>query len=68
MACAGARAKLPVDVIYEELQARMLGERPVYREEVVSGFRLRPERFCGLLGGLALSGSPTAKYFADNDC
>jgi serine/threonine protein kinase len=61
----GPLAKLPVDVIYEELQARMLAGRPVYREEVVERFPAQAESLLKLLGGLALSGSPTATYFAE---
>jgi serine/threonine protein kinase len=61
----GPVAKLPVDVIYEELQARMLDGRPVYREEVVERFAVQAEALLRLLGGLAMSGSPTATYFAD---
>jgi serine/threonine protein kinase len=65
LAPLGPVGKLPVDVIYEELQARMLGGRPVYREEVVERFPVQAEALLRLLGGLALSGSPTATYFAD---
>jgi eukaryotic-like serine/threonine-protein kinase len=61
----GPVAKLPVGVIYEELQARMLGGRPVYQEEVYERFPAQAEGLLRLLGGLALSGSPTATYFAD---
>jgi serine/threonine protein kinase len=65
LAPLGPVGKLPVDVIYEELQARMLGGRPVYREEVVERFPVQADALLRLLGGLALSGSPTATYFAD---
>jgi serine/threonine protein kinase len=65
LAPLGPLGKLPVDVIYEELQARMLGGRPVYREEVVERFPVQADALLRLLGGLALSGSPTATYFAD---
>ena len=62
----GPVGKLPVDVIYEELQARMLdGPAGVSRGSRASGSPCRPRRCCGCLGGLALSGSPTATYFAD---
>lgn len=58
-------AKLPVDLIYEELQARMLGGRPVYQEEVRERFPMQADALLRLLGGLAISGSPTATYYAD---
>jgi serine/threonine protein kinase len=61
----GPVARLPVDVIYEELQARMLAGQPVYRDEVERRFPVQAESLLRLLGGLALSGSPTATYFAD---
>ncbi|HMP05200.1 MAG TPA: serine/threonine-protein kinase [Lacipirellulaceae bacterium] len=58
-------ARLPVDLIYEELQARMLGGQQVYQEEVRERFPVQAEGLLQLLGGLAVSGSPTATYFAD---
>ncbi len=65
LAALGPVGKLPVDVIYEELQARMLAGRPVYREEVAERFPVQANALLRLLGGLAMSGSPTATYFAD---
>ncbi|HYO25327.1 MAG TPA: serine/threonine-protein kinase [Lacipirellulaceae bacterium] len=61
----GPVARLPVDLIYEELQARMVAGSPVYREEVERRFPVQATALLRLLGGLALSGSPTATYFAD---
>jgi serine/threonine protein kinase len=58
-------AKLPVAVVYEEMQARMMGGRQVYQEEVRERFPAQAESLLRLLGGLAISGSPTATYFAD---
>ncbi len=57
--------KLPVDLIYEELQARMMAGLPVYQDEVRQRFPVQAESLLRLLGGLALSGSPTATYYAD---
>jgi serine/threonine protein kinase len=61
----GPVGKLPVDVIYEELQARMTGGRPVYQDEVHDRFPAQAQSLLKLLGGLALTGSPTATYYAD---
>ena len=58
-------AKLPVDLIYEELQARMAAGLPVYQEEVMQRFPAQADSLLRLLGGMALSGSPTATYYAD---
>jgi eukaryotic-like serine/threonine-protein kinase len=58
-------AKLPVDLLYEELQARMHNGRPVYQEEVRERFPQQAESLLRLLGGLAISGSPTATYYGD---
>jgi serine/threonine protein kinase len=61
----GAVDRLPADLLYEELQARMLAGRPVFQEEVLERFPRQAESLLRLLGGMALSGSPTATYFAD---
>ncbi len=57
--------KLPVDLIYEELQARMAAGLPVYQEEVQQRFPVQADALLRLLGGMALSGSPTATYYGD---
>ncbi|MCC6493754.1 MAG: protein kinase [Pirellulales bacterium] len=61
----GAMAHLPVDLLYEELQARMGAGMPVYQEEVRQRFPAQAESLLRLMGGLAVSGSPTAKYYAE---
>ena len=61
----GPLDKLPVDVIYEELQARMLVGQQLYQEEISQRFPEQAGALLRLLGGMALSGSPTATYFAD---
>jgi serine/threonine protein kinase len=58
-------AKLPVDVIYEELQARMAAGLPVYQDEVRERFPNQAPSLLQLLGGMALTGSPTATYYGD---
>lgn len=57
--------KLPVDLIYEELQARMAAGLPIYAEELVRRFPVQADSLLRLVGGMAVSGSPTATYFAD---
>jgi eukaryotic-like serine/threonine-protein kinase len=57
--------KLPVDVIYEELQARMAVGLPVYQEEIRERFPHQAPSLLQLLGGMALTGSPTATYYGD---
>jgi serine/threonine protein kinase len=57
--------KLPVELIYEEFQARMMAGLPVYQDEVRQRFSAQAESLLRLLGGLALTGSPTATYYAD---
>lgn len=58
-------AKLPVDLIYEELQARMAAGLPIYQEELQQRFPAQCESLLRLVGGMAITGSPTATYFAD---
>lgn len=58
-------AKLPVGLIYEELQARMAAGLPIYQEELQQRFPTQCESLLKLVGGMAISGSPTATYFAD---
>jgi len=57
--------RLPVDLLYEELQARMAAGLPIYQEEVLERFPAQADSLLRLLGGMALSGSPTATYYAD---
>jgi len=61
----GRLEELPVDVIYEELQARMLVNQAIYQEEIHQRFPAQAAALVRLMGGMALSGSPTATYFAD---
>lgn len=58
-------AKLPADLIYEELQARMAAGLPIYQEELHQRFPVQCESLLKLVGGMAISGSPTATYFAE---
>lgn len=58
-------AKLPTDLIYEELQARMAAGLPIYQEELQQRFPAQCESLLRLVGGMAITGSPTATYFAD---
>ena len=58
-------AKLPADLIYEELQARMAAGLPIYHEELQQRFPVQCESLLRLVGGMAITGSPTATYFAD---
>ncbi|BBO31528.1 serine/threonine-protein kinase [Lacipirellula parvula] len=61
----GPIGKLPVDLIYEELQARMAAGLPIYQEELVQRFPVQAEALLRLVGGMAITGSPTATYFAE---
>lgn len=61
----GPIAKLPADLIYEELQARMAAGLPIYQEELHQRFPVQCEALLKLVGGMAISGSPTATYFAE---
>lgn len=61
----GPLTGLPVDVVYEELQARMMAGRPIYEAEILQRFPAQAESLIRLMGGMALSGSPTATYFGD---
>jgi serine/threonine protein kinase len=61
----GDVAQLPVDLIYEEFQARMLAGRTVYQDEIIDRFPRQAAALLRLLGGMAVSGSPTATFYAD---
>ena len=61
----GDKDALPVDLIYEEFQARMTAGHSIYQEEIHQRFPAQANSILRLLGGMAFSGSPTATYFAD---
>lgn len=58
---------LPIDVIHEELQARVQAGDPVDDAELRSRFPQQADQLCRLLGGMAVSGSPTCTYFCDTE-
>ncbi|QDT00337.1 Serine/threonine-protein kinase PknB [Adhaeretor mobilis] len=60
----GELEQLPTDLIYEEFQARIQAGHAVYEEEIRKRFPKKADALCDLLGGMAISGSPTCTYFA----
>lgn len=61
----GGAGELPVELIYEELQARVQAGDLVRDTELRERFPRQADKLCELLGAVAISGSPTCTYFAD---
>ena len=59
----GPVEQVPVELIYEELQVRMQAGDPVDDAELQSRFPHRVEVLLQMLGGMAVSGSPTESFF-----
>lgn len=54
---------LPVDLIHEELQVRMQAGDRVTEEEIRRRFPKQATALCEIVGGMAVSGSPTCTYY-----
>ncbi len=59
----GPAAQLPVDLIHEELQVRMQAGDRVTEEEIRERFPQQATSLCALVGGMAVTGSPTCTYY-----
>ncbi|QEG37278.1 serine/threonine-protein kinase [Bythopirellula goksoeyrii] len=59
----GTSVELPVDLIHEELQVRMQAGDRVTEEEIRERFPEQATSLCALVGGMAVSGSPTCTYY-----
>ncbi|TWU22642.1 serine/threonine-protein kinase [Bythopirellula polymerisocia] len=55
--------QLPLDLIHEELQVRMQAGDRVTEEEIRERFPKQATALCALVGGMAVSGSPTCTYY-----
>lgn len=61
----GPVEQLPLELLYEEFQARIQAGSPVYEEEIRDRFPNKADALLELLGGMAISGSPTCTYYRD---
>lgn len=59
----GPLSMLPVDLIHEELQVRMQAGDRVTEEEIRRRFPKQATALCEIVGGMAVSGSPTCTYY-----
>lgn len=59
----GPADQLPVELIHEELQVRMQSGDRVTEEEIRERFPQQATAICALVGGMAVSGSPTCTYY-----
>ena len=59
----GPHDQWPVDLIHEELQARMQAGEQVTEEEIRARFPHQAAALCELVGSMAVSGSPTCTYY-----
>jgi serine/threonine protein kinase len=60
----GPVSQLPVDLIHEELQVRMQAGDRVTEAEIRRRFPGQATSLCELVGGMAVTGSPTCTYYA----
>jgi serine/threonine protein kinase len=63
----GDLALLPVELIYEELQARLQVGDQVTEQEIRNRFPQQADRLCRLLAGLAVPGNATCTYYTPTD-
>lgn len=64
---ADANGKMPLELIHEELQVRMQAGNRVTEEEIHERFPQQADALCELVGGMAVSGTPTCAYFIDTE-
>ncbi len=60
-----AAGELPLELIHEELHVRMQAGRRVTEEEIHERFPRQAPALCDLVGGMAVSGTPTEAYFVE---
>lgn len=60
----GPASQLPTDLIHEELQVRMQAGDRVTEAEIRRRFPKQATALCELVGGMAVTGSPTCTYYA----
>ena len=63
----GNLAQLPVELIYEELQARLQVGDQVTEQEIRNRFPQQADRLCRLLAGMAVPGNATCSYYTPTD-
>jgi hypothetical protein len=63
----GDLALLPVELIYEELQARLQVGDQVTEQEIRNRFPQQADRLCRLLASLAVPGNATCTYYTPTD-
>jgi len=61
----GGAGSWPVELIHEELQVRMQAGDRVTEAEIRQRFSSQATALCDLVGGLAVTGTPTCTYYAE---
>src|SRR5690606_32264048 len=61
----GPADALSLELIHEELQVRMQCGDRVSEQEIRQRFPAQADRLCELVGGMAVTGSPTCTYYAE---
>ncbi len=59
--------QLPLELIHEELQVRMQAGQRVTEDEIQQRFPQQAAALCDLVGGMAVSGTPTCTYFLETE-
>ena len=59
--------QLPLELIHEELQVRMQAGQRVTEDEIHQRFPQQAAALCDLVGGMAVSGTPTCTYFLETE-
>ena len=57
--------ELPIELIHEELQVRMQSGNRVTEEEIHQRFPQQAPKLCELVGGMAMSQTPTQTFFVE---
>lgn len=59
--------QLPLELIHEELQVRMQAGQRITEDEINERFPQQAAALCELVGGMAVSGTPTCTYFLETE-
>lgn len=59
--------ELPIELIHEELQVRMQAGKRVTEDEIHERFPQQAPALCELVGGMAISHTPTETYFVETE-
>ena len=61
----GEAKQVPLELVHEELQVRMQAGDGVSEEEIRTRFPKHADKLCELVGGMAVTGTPTCTYYVE---